>query len=354
MRAVQKEARPVGQMGDLLRKRKRFEESGQAAAATTQGCMNGQQMLGFHAVSSSSGVSSSPCPPSPSYSFPVAPSPGLDEQDGGDQHHQQQHHRRPSGQRYLQHDDSIPTGLDASMDASFALLSEDESNSSFSSAVSNASEVSTCSSSSYQHSLSCAEGSISDRSAYDDRYAGDETPSDALHTGNDALDRSTSSLSDSLSNIHTVWGEESADCFGDQATPSSGTSSMNSSSYTTPSSTTSAASSGSSHNFEDFPSAGTGTWSTLSDDIYAEARRKELSTPPVEISPEYYKTRPILVDWMLDVGDYFGFHGATTHLAIAFLDRLLAVMIIERTKLQLVATTCLLIAGTLATSSQIS
>jgi hypothetical protein len=87
--------------------------------------------------------------------------------------------------------------------------------------------------------------------------------------------------------------------------------------------------------------------SVLSDDIYHEVRRKEEDTPALQIDQEYHKTRPILVDWMLDVGDYFGFHGATTHLAVAYLDRMLSMMSIERNKLQLVATACLLIAGTL-------
>jgi len=85
----------------------------------------------------------------------------------------------------------------------------------------------------------------------------------------------------------------------------------------------------------------------LSDDIYQEARRKETETLLIEIDEEYHKTRPVLVDWILDVGDYFGFHGATTHLAVAYLDQMLAKLSIERNKLQLVATACLLIAAKL-------
>lgn len=92
----------------------------------------------------------------------------------------------------------------------------------------------------------------------------------------------------------------------------------------------------------------------LSADIYEEIQRREcelarLGDLGLAIDPRYHHTRPILVDWMLDVGDYFEFDGATTHLAIAYLDRMLASsdMSIERSRLQLVATTCLLIAAKL-------
>jgi hypothetical protein len=182
----------------------------------------------------------------------------------------------------------------SSMDASFTFLSsEDESGTSFSRDDDSRSLT-----------LSCGESSLNatlDDERYSDFGEGDQTPSEHHH--------------------NSQWGEESADSFGEPS----------------PSPSTSLSSA-----IEDLSILG----SVLSDDIYYEVRRKEEDTPALQIGPEYYKTRPVLVDWMLDVGDFFGFHGATTHLAVAYLDRMLSLMTIERNKLQLVATSCLLIAGT--------
>lgn len=168
-------------------------------------------------------------------------------------------------------------------------------------------------------SLSCGESSLNASLLDDDRYTGDrlgdETPSERCD--------------DSLSQSTCAWGEDSVESFGEPSPSSSLSSSMSSLS--------------SSAFLEDLSILG----SVLSDDIYHEVRRKEEDTPALQIDQEYHKTRPILVDWMLDVGDYFGFHGATTHLAVAYLDRMLSMMSIERNKLQLVATACLLIAAKL-------
>jgi hypothetical protein len=176
------------------------------------------------------------------------------------------------------------------------------------------------STSSISHSLtlSCGEHSLNSTLADDDpQPEGDETPS----KGGCDVD---SSLSES-----TTWGEGSGFELTLSPSPS-------------PSMSSSLSSLSTSAFLEDLSVLG----SVLSDDIYQETRRKEAETPPIEIDQEYHKTRPVLVDWILDVGDYFGFHGATTHLAVAYLDQMLAKLSIERNKLQLVATACLLIAGT--------
>lgn len=54
--------------------------------------------------------------------------------------------------------------------------------------------------------------------------------------------------------------------------------------------------------------------------------------------------RSILIDWLIDVSVHFEVSDETLHLAVAYIDRVLGLLKIERAKLQLVGVTCMKIA----------
>ena len=55
--------------------------------------------------------------------------------------------------------------------------------------------------------------------------------------------------------------------------------------------------------------------------------------------------RSILVDWLIEVSEEFSLDNRTLHLAVAYIDRFLSIMSVQRSKLQLVGTTSLFIAA---------
>ena len=54
--------------------------------------------------------------------------------------------------------------------------------------------------------------------------------------------------------------------------------------------------------------------------------------------------RSILIDWLVDVSVHFEVMSETLHLAVNYIDRTLASMQIEKSKLQLVGVACMKIA----------
>lgn len=58
-----------------------------------------------------------------------------------------------------------------------------------------------------------------------------------------------------------------------------------------------------------------------------------------------YNMRSVLVDWLIEVCEEFSLENQTLHLAVAYIDKFLSVMSVQRGKLQLVGTACLLIAS---------
>eukprot|EP00743_Colponemidia_sp_Colp-15_P012918 GILK01014848.1.p1 GENE.GILK01014848.1~~GILK01014848.1.p1 ORF type:complete len:288 (-),score=33.84 GILK01014848.1:116-868(-) len=64
-----------------------------------------------------------------------------------------------------------------------------------------------------------------------------------------------------------------------------------------------------------------------------------------DTSASYLKYRRILVDWMSEVGEEFELTDCTVHVAVSLLDRVLHQAVISRTRLQLVAMCCLVIAA---------
>lgn len=65
--------------------------------------------------------------------------------------------------------------------------------------------------------------------------------------------------------------------------------------------------------------------------------------PPIR--PAVALCRSVLTEWMVQVGEAFGFDNLTVHSSIALLDRVLTQMDVARNRLQLVACCTLLIAG---------
>ena len=61
----------------------------------------------------------------------------------------------------------------------------------------------------------------------------------------------------------------------------------------------------------------------------------------------YLRFRRLLVDWMCEVGDELRLHNSTMHVAVLFLDRMLQSVTVAKSRLQLVAISCILIAAKL-------
>ena len=87
------------------------------------------------------------------------------------------------------------------------------------------------------------------------------------------------------------------------------------------------------------------------DDIYAHLREAEQAKRP---DPTYASTtqkdvnevmRGILVDWLVEVAEEYKLSADTLYLSVGYIDRVLSVQPVARTKLQLLGVTCMLIAS---------
>ena len=87
------------------------------------------------------------------------------------------------------------------------------------------------------------------------------------------------------------------------------------------------------------------------DDIYAHLREAERAKRP---DPSYASTtqkdvnavmRGILVDWLVEVAEEYKLSADTLYLSVGYIDRVLSVQPVARTKLQLLGVTCMLIAS---------
>jgi cyclin A len=58
-----------------------------------------------------------------------------------------------------------------------------------------------------------------------------------------------------------------------------------------------------------------------------------------------YSMRAILVDWLVEVAEEYKLHQQTLFMAVAYIDRFLSEMSVQRGKLQLVGVTCMLLAA---------
>jgi hypothetical protein len=63
------------------------------------------------------------------------------------------------------------------------------------------------------------------------------------------------------------------------------------------------------------------------------------------MSEIYIKYRRPVVDWMLDICGYFKLHLTTAHAAVCYLDRLQPSEKFSRYEWQMIAVTCIIIAG---------
>ena len=64
-----------------------------------------------------------------------------------------------------------------------------------------------------------------------------------------------------------------------------------------------------------------------------------------KLGEAYVKYRKVVVEWMMDVCDYFALHPTTTHAAIAYLDRLQPSDKFSRYEWQMLAICCILISS---------
>jgi len=96
---------------------------------------------------------------------------------------------------------------------------------------------------------------------------------------------------------------------------------------------------------------GLGPLDEYQDDIYAELKRNELKYRPRH---DYMETvqkdinqtmRGILVDWLGEVAEEYKLQSQTLFLTVSYVDRLLSVVSVHRTKLQLIGITCMLLAS---------
>lgn len=81
------------------------------------------------------------------------------------------------------------------------------------------------------------------------------------------------------------------------------------------------------------------------DDISSVLRRNEAKYPVWNPAAKYIKYRRIIVDWMSEVGEEYHLTPLTIHMAVKHLDRILSTLDVHKTRLQLVAICCLLIAA---------
>eukprot|EP00051_Salpingoeca_urceolata_P035731 m.31072 g.31072 ORF g.31072 m.31072 type:complete len:424 (-) comp9630_c0_seq1:352-1623(-) len=86
------------------------------------------------------------------------------------------------------------------------------------------------------------------------------------------------------------------------------------------------------------------------DDIYAYLRRMEIKFRPKAHYMQKQKDinhsmRAILVDWLVEVAEEYRLTGQTLYTAVGYIDRFLSEMSVQRSKLQLVGVTCMLLAA---------
>lgn len=74
--------------------------------------------------------------------------------------------------------------------------------------------------------------------------------------------------------------------------------------------------------------------------MYEEQREHNYENAPIS----YVKHRRVVVQWMLDVCDYFHLHPTTTHLSIAYLDRIQPNDKYSRFEWQMIAICCIVVA----------
>jgi len=85
-------------------------------------------------------------------------------------------------------------------------------------------------------------------------------------------------------------------------------------------------------------------------DIYKYLRESELKRLPksnyMSKQPDIsHSMRSILVDWLVEVAEEYKLQTETLYLAVAYIDRFLSYMSVQRSKLQLVGTACMFIAA---------
>jgi len=85
-------------------------------------------------------------------------------------------------------------------------------------------------------------------------------------------------------------------------------------------------------------------------DIYNYLRQSELKRLPksnyMTKQPDIsHSMRSILVDWLVEVAEEYKLQTETLYLAVAYIDRFLSYMSVQRSKLQLVGTACMFIAA---------
>jgi len=85
-------------------------------------------------------------------------------------------------------------------------------------------------------------------------------------------------------------------------------------------------------------------------DIYKYLRESELKRLPksnyMTKQPDIsHSMRSILVDWLVEVAEEYKLQTETLYLAVAYIDRFLSYMSVQRSKLQLVGTACMFIAA---------
>ena len=79
--------------------------------------------------------------------------------------------------------------------------------------------------------------------------------------------------------------------------------------------------------------------------VLEEMLRRDHLYPLLPPDAIHLRHRPVLCEWVADLGTDFGLTPNTTNLAILYCDRVLAAVVVPKTSLQLVAVCCVLIAG---------
>jgi hypothetical protein len=80
-------------------------------------------------------------------------------------------------------------------------------------------------------------------------------------------------------------------------------------------------------------------------ELYTNMCEMELVGRVYDPTAKYLKYRRVLVDWICEVGEDFYLSISTMHVAVGYLDRILQAVCVQKNRLQLVALTCILIAG---------
>lgn len=82
------------------------------------------------------------------------------------------------------------------------------------------------------------------------------------------------------------------------------------------------------------------------EETICEMRKKELRIPRLLLQGEIISYRPTVVEWMSQIGDsVFNLMPLTIHMAVFFFDAFVSKQVVHPSRLQLVATSCILIAA---------